>query len=161
MFGKKTEKAKSDVPNTVIGQGITIEAALLTGDESVRIDGTFFGNIDLNAKLILGPTGRIEGKIRAQEMQVSGEIEGNVECGESLRIGSTAKVNGDIKTPRASVDEGGQLNGRYMVGEAPSPSTTQPLLSEAARPATGTGGSFEKSFLDKSLELVDGPEARR
>jgi len=119
MFGRKTAAPQIEVPNTVIGKGITLETAMLTGKESVRIDGMFFGDIDLDGSLILGDTGCIEGMVHAKYIVLAGTVRGNIDCDTVLHISPTAKVYGDIRTHAIIVDEGGQLNGRYQVGEAP------------------------------------------
>jgi len=153
MFGKKTVAPQVEVPGTVIGKGITIEAALLTGKESVRIDGIFLGDVDLDGSLILGETGSVEGTVRAKYIILAGLVRGNVECDGTLHVSSTARVNGDIKTNSIIVDEGGQLNGRYQVGGVSTmiSAENQPLLQDGS-PETKSG---EKSYLDKSLEIAE------
>ena len=156
MFGKKTVAPQVEVPGTVIGKGITLEAALLTGKESVRIDGVFIGDVDLDGSLILGETGSIEGRVGAKYIIVAGLVRGNIECDGILHVSSTARVYGDIKTSSIIVDEGGQLNGRYQVGELPAMLSTenQPLLTNAM-PEENEARPGEKSYLAKSLEIVD------
>ena len=162
MFGKKGIAPQVEVPGTVIGKGITLEAAYLTGEESVRIDGVFLGDVNLDGSLILGESGSIEGKIRAKYIVAAGSVCGNIECDTILHISPTARVNGDIKTNSIIVDEGGQLNGRYQVGEGQSnnivSADSQPLLpnndSDESKSEIKPGGK-EKSYLDKSLEIVD------
>ena len=161
MFGKKTAAPQVDVPGTVIGKGITIEAALLTGRESVRIDGIFLGDVNLDGSLILGETGSIEGTVRASYIIVAGLIRGNIECDGVLHISPTARVNGDIKTNSIIVDEGGQLNGRYQVGEVKAmiSAEEQPLLPNSTPDPRSEVRREEKSYLDKSLEIVDSRDA--
>jgi cytoskeletal protein CcmA (bactofilin family) len=162
MFTKKKSDApiastvkssKPDMPVTVIGKGINIEAAKLTGNESVRIDGHFIGEVDLNSSLILGETGVIEGNTHAKYIVVGGTVRGDVSCDTVLHISPTAKVDGDIRTNSIIVEEGGQLNGRYQVGETPSLAKpeVQPLLTSdrTDRP------NRDRSYLEKSLEIVD------
>lgn len=155
MFGKKSVTPQVEVPDTVIGKGITLEAALLTGRESVRIDGIFLGDVNLEGSLILGETGTIEGTVRGKYIIVAGQIRGNIECEGVLHISPTARVNGDIRATSIIVDEGGQLNGRYQVGEAPAVigAENQPLLPEGVQEELQRPS--EKSYLDKSLEIVD------
>ena len=156
MFGKKTVAPQVEVPGTVIGKGITLEAALLTGQESVRIDGVFLGDVNLDGSLILGETGSIEGAVRAKYIIAAGQVRGNIES-DTLHVSTTARIDGDIKTNSIIVDEGGQLNGRYQVGEAQQllGAEKQPLLTNAS---DYTPRSDEKSYLDKSLEIVDNRE---
>ena len=155
MFGKKTVAPQIEVPDTIIGKGITLEAALLTGQESVRIDGVFLGDVNLGGSLILGESGTIEGKVRGKYIIVAGQVRGNIECEGILHISPTARVNGDIKAASIIVDEGGQLSGRYQVGEIPSMISVdnQPLLAEGK--SEDSLSISEKSYLDKSLEIVD------
>ncbi|MCL1988836.1 MAG: polymer-forming cytoskeletal protein [Firmicutes bacterium] len=150
MFGKKAVIPQVEVPGTVIGKGITLEAAVLTGKESVRIDGVFLGDVNLDGSLILGETGSIEGTVKAKYIILAGLVRGNIDCDGTLHVSSTARINGDIKTNSIIVDEGGQLNGRYQVGELPMVSADkQPLLS------TSSSKGDDKSYLDKSLEIID------
>jgi cytoskeletal protein CcmA (bactofilin family) len=128
---------------------------LLAGSESVRIDGTFLGDVELDGSLILGETGTIEGKVRGKYIIVAGQIRGNIECEGVLHISSSARVNGDITAASIIVDEGGQLNGRHQVGEVPTmiSAESQPLLTDTAPEETPR--KSEKSYLDKSIEIVD------
>ena len=154
MFGKKTVAPQVDVPHTVIGQGITLESALLTGKESVRIDGIFYGDVNLEGSLILGETGTIEGNVHAKYIIAAGLIKGNIECDTVLHVSPTARIYGDIKTSAIIVDEGGLLNGRYQVGEPSSHmirAENQPLLQDSYEDSK----PGEKSYLAKSLEIVD------
>jgi cytoskeletal protein CcmA (bactofilin family) len=126
MLFKKSLPAEIDSPNTVIGAGIVIEAARLTGRDSVRIDGEFKGNVELEGSLVLGDTGSITGDVRASYFLVAGEVNGNIYCDTQLHFASTARVVGDVSTPNLVLDEGSQVTGRYNVGETTPP----PLIYE-------------------------------
>jgi cytoskeletal protein CcmA (bactofilin family) len=117
MFSKKTSHAQLDMPNTVIGQGVLLEAARMTGRESIRIDGDFKGEIDIEASLVLGDTSVVTGDIRAQYIVVAGQVNGNIHCDTIVHFASTAQVYGDVVTRSLIMDEGSQVNGRYSVGE--------------------------------------------
>ena len=117
MFAKKTTTQQIDVPNTVIGRGALLEAARLTGNESVRIDGTFRGNIDIEGNLVLGDTGCVTGDIHANLIVIAGRVNGNIRCDTALHFASSSLVNGDIEAQSLIVDEGSQISGRYTVGE--------------------------------------------
>jgi cytoskeletal protein CcmA (bactofilin family) len=117
LFSKKALPAEIDSPSTVIGTGVTIEAARMTGTDSVRIDGKFKGNVELHGSLVLGETGSIIGDVRANYFLVAGEVSGNIYCDTQLHFASTARVVGDVNTPNLVLDEGSQVTGRYNVGE--------------------------------------------
>ena len=121
MFFKKVAEQALNAPNTVIGEGMSIEAIRMTGAESVRIDGTYKGNLELDGSLVLGDSGVIHGNVDASYFLVAGEITGNIKCHTQLHFASTAKVVGDIEAQSLIVDEGSQVTGRYRVGQPKSP----------------------------------------
>ena len=92
--------------NTFIDQGVTLKAQKLSGSESVRIDGRYIGNIDLDGYLQIGEPGRIEGSIQVSYALIAGEILGDVLCRATVHLSPTARVYGDITTDRIIIDEG-------------------------------------------------------
>lgn len=98
-------------PGAVIGQGFTIQAAKLTGSESIRIDGCYTGDIELDGTLHLSETGRIEGNILASAARIAGQVAGNIRCRSTLHLASTAVIDGDAETASIIVDEGAVLRG--------------------------------------------------
>jgi len=119
MFFKKIAGpvAELDAPNTVIGKGVYLEAARLSGNESVRINGIYKGLIDIEGSLVLGDEGSIAGDVRASYFLVAGEINGNIECTSQLHFASTAKVFGDVNAASLIVDDGAHVSGTYTVGK--------------------------------------------
>jgi len=124
MFFKKVAEQALNAPNTVIGEGMSLEAVRMTGAESVRIDGIYKGNLELEGSLVLGDSGVIHGNVEASYFLVAGEITGNVKCHTQLHFASTAKITGDIEAQSLIVDEGSQVNGRYKVGQPKTPIST-------------------------------------
>ena len=120
MFSKKTLTAQMDAPGTIVGRGAVLEAARLSGNESVRIDGIFRGNIDLDGSLVLGDAGSVTGDITAKYIVIAGRVNGNIHCESMLHFASTARVTGDIEAQSLIVDEGSQISGQYYVGEFPA-----------------------------------------
>lgn len=116
MFTKKTAAPQLETPGTIIGKGVFIEAAKMTGKESVRIDGLFQGTVDIDGSLMISDTGNIKGDIKAKYILAAGTINGNILCESVLHLASTSKVIGDVNTQTIIVDEGSQIDGRYWVG---------------------------------------------
>jgi len=116
FFLKKGDPVNDlDAPSTIIGKGVYIEAARMTGNESVRIDGIFKGNIEIDGSLVLGDSGSITGDVHASYFLAAGEINGDVVCDTQLHFASTCKVSGDVQASSLIVDEGAQVSGRYIV----------------------------------------------
>jgi len=115
-FGKSNVKASMDQPDTVIGKGVYLESARMTGQENVRIAGIFKGTIEIEGSVVLEDSGCITGDVHANYFLVAGEMNGNINCSTQLHFASTAKVVGDVKTNSLIADEGSQVDGRYVVG---------------------------------------------
>ena len=159
MLRKKIEngtKAIAEVPNTIIGKGIIIEASRLTGKESLRIDGTLYGDIDIEGSLILGESALIEGNVHANYIIIAGTLRGDISCESVLHLASTANVFGNIKTKTIIVDEGGKLDGRYQVGEEST--SVPPLLTQISE--GDAKNKSTRSYLDKSIEIIDLNESK-
>jgi len=107
----KRKERETDITNTVIGEGIAVEAGKIWGRGSVRIDGKFSGSIDITGELILGETGIIDGDIRAGKMLLAGKVTGTVGCEGLLHADQTATIIGDVSACSIMVDEGAVLNG--------------------------------------------------
>ena len=108
------EKGKKDYnkpANTFIDKGVTVQAQRLTGSESVRIDGTFIGDIELDAYLQIGETGQIEGNLNVTYAIIAGEITGNIICRATLHLSAKARVYGNIAATHIIIDEGAVFYG--------------------------------------------------
>ena len=121
MMGKKTVLGTP----TVIGRGVKLEAASLTGQDKARIDGDFCGDVDILA-LIVGESGCVTGDIRAKCVEISGRVTGNIFGGIVVHIKSTAHVEGCIETQTLITEKGSWFCGQCQMT---APSTNEiPLL---------------------------------
>lgn len=118
MFGNnKDNKSSSSTPSPSSGGGggvntidaqTSIKGDLKAGGD-IRIDGSLTGNLICEAKLIIGPKGRIEGDVTCKNATIEGTFKGNLIVKESLTIQATAKVEGDVKAAKMAVLSGGQV----------------------------------------------------
>jgi cytoskeletal protein CcmA (bactofilin family) len=103
--------------NSVIGRGFTINAALISGSDTLRIDGEVIGSIELDGVLHLSESGYVEGDVRVSSARVAGQINGNISCRSTLHLTPTAIVAGDVSAATAIVDEGAALRSRFRTGQ--------------------------------------------
>ncbi|MCL1806555.1 MAG: polymer-forming cytoskeletal protein [Oscillospiraceae bacterium] len=115
-MGKKG-KSEPPIPTTVIGEGVRLESANLTGSENVVIYGAFVGDIDLDGILSVGESGRVIGNIRAKRIEISGRVKGIVSCDATVYLTPTAYVEGNIETQILKMDEGARINGRCQMAD--------------------------------------------
>lgn len=102
----------------VIDRGCEFEGKL-SFQGTVRISGTFRGEIYTPDTLIVGEGARIQGKIDAGTVVISGEVNGSVRAKHRVEIHHPAVFRGDILTPSLSVDEGVIFEGQSKMAQAP------------------------------------------
>ncbi len=93
-----------------IDQGSEFEGKL-SFKETVRIDGTFTGEITSENTLIVGETGEISASIRSRSVMVSGTVEGDIVATRQLVLHKTARLQGNVETPSLVIEEGATFNG--------------------------------------------------
>ncbi len=136
MFSKKNSPLQAETPNTLIGKGVFLEAARMTGQESVRIDGNYKGEIDIDGTLVLGDTSNITGNIHAKYIVAAGFVDGNLSCDTILHMASTARIVGNVEAQSLIVDEGSQINGKYKIGDLmPNGEANQTAIRRIAPPS--------------------------
>jgi cytoskeletal protein CcmA (bactofilin family) len=104
MFNK--EKPTNDRVNssaTLISQGTTLKGDV-SSDTDLRIDGTIHGNVSCTAKIIIGPTGFIEGNIDGQQADVTGKVHGNITVQDMLQLRGESNVQGNINAGKLQID---------------------------------------------------------
>jgi|TARA_B100001939_G_scaffold340037_1_gene347581 cytoskeletal protein CcmA (bactofilin family) len=74
-----------------------------------RIDGIVEGNITTSGKIVVGKSGKINGKINCSNADISGSTSGKIEVAEVLSLMSESLIQGDIITGKLSVEEGAQV----------------------------------------------------
>jgi len=116
MIQKKQNKAVvGRNTDTIIGEGLILENALLKGGGVIRIDGKFSGTIDIKGHIILGETGILVGDVVADSALFAGQYQGNLFIKDTLHLTATAVLTGKIDTGKIIVDEGAVLNGSCNV----------------------------------------------
>lgn len=116
MFQKvnKSSAVESSSIN-LIGNGTHITGDINSNGD-VRIDGTLKGNLSISGKLVVGPSGNIEGNVICQNADISGEIHGKVTVSELLSLKSSAKLLGDIIAGKISIEPNATFTGTCNMG---------------------------------------------
>ena len=64
---------------------------------------------ETSGKIVVGKSGKINGKINCSNADISGSISGKIEVNEVLSLMSESLIEGDIVTGKLSVEEGAQV----------------------------------------------------
>lgn len=100
----------------MIAKGTLIEGKF-TSNEDAQVNGTIKGEVHCKKRLLMGPTGWIEGTIHTHSAIIKGHIKGTIVVQGVLHLHSTAKVDGVILAAALQVEEGAQYNGECKIGE--------------------------------------------
>ena len=99
-----------------IVEGTIIEGDIKS-DSNIRIDGYVKGTISVKGRLVLGPTGKIDGNIFCKNADLEeGKLNGVIEVDELLSLKSSAKLQGEISTNKLSIEPGAIFSGNCKMG---------------------------------------------
>jgi cytoskeletal protein CcmA (bactofilin family) len=106
-----SKNREPEIPSiNILGPGAVVKGEIqVNGD--FRIDGTLNGSIFCKGKIVVGPTGKIDGDIQCQNADFSGEVKASVRVAELLTLKETAKYSGDIITGKLAIEPGAQFSG--------------------------------------------------
>ena len=135
MFSKT--KMDSIVTNTDIGNGITLEGTKITGNGSIRIDGSVVGELDIDGSLTIGETGHMQGNIKVNHVLIAGKMDGNAFCREGIHLASTAQLNGNVETMAFVIDEGAIFTGMSKMNTNANDTGERNLLRRIKADAEG------------------------
>jgi cytoskeletal protein CcmA (bactofilin family) len=140
MFNAKNNgTSRSVIPESgavnIIGAGTSIEGDIVSGGD-IRIDGSLKGTIQTRGKLVVGPSGTIEGEVTCRDADISGSVHGKLIVTDLLALKATSKVTGDIVTGKLAIEPGADFSGSCGMGgvvkEMQHDSTQKPLAEKTA-----------------------------
>jgi cytoskeletal protein CcmA (bactofilin family) len=94
-------------------------------EDTMRIDGRFYGRIVSKNELIVGESATIEGEIHVGRIAVSGTISGKIKADQRIEIHRSGRVFCDLDTPTLVVEEGATFQGTVLMGDQSQPA--QPI----------------------------------
>lgn len=100
---------------TLIGAGTTLKGDIKSNND-LRIDGTVIGNINSNAKIIIGNTGVVEGDIMGTQADIVGKVSGNIRAKELLQLRGESTVTGNIYAGKLQIEPTATFNGQCHMG---------------------------------------------
>ena len=119
----------NDIPNkerTSISHSTSI-VGNIKAEEHLIINGTVKGNIEINNyTLFIGPSGRLDGEVHAQNVRVRGYMRGEINAKGSVEITQEANFSGIIRSKGISVESGAFFDALVELGRgSPEPEDVQ------------------------------------
>ena len=115
MSTEKTSGNGSGNGTTLISSGTTIKGDI-SSNSDLRIDGTIIGNINSNAKIVIGGSGVVEGDINGNHADIVGKTSGTIKVKELLQLRGECVVNGNIYAGKLQIEPTATFNGQCHMG---------------------------------------------
>lgn len=115
---KNTKTTPQGIPSNSINSivhGTELQGTIKAASD-IRIDGMLKGNLDCKGKVIIGPTGTVDGDIQCENAVVEGYFSGLLIVSELLHVRETAKIEGDVHTKKLIVQSGSSFNVSCKMG---------------------------------------------
>ncbi len=106
---KSTSTASSSSALNSIVSGTKIEGKVHC-ENDIRIDGHLKGSLTCNSKVIIGPSGMVDGDIECENAVIEGHFVGILTVKDSLQVKESANIKGDINTDKLVVHSGAVFN---------------------------------------------------
>ena len=108
---------------THIAPGSRIQGQL-SGPTELLVEGEVEGEIRVDATVMIGTEGVVQGPVTAHVVRIGGRVYGNVTASDRVEVAPSGSVEGDIAAPRIIIAEGAFFKGRVeMMGAEPNQST--------------------------------------
>ncbi len=122
----------SDV-NTLVGKGSHFEGKM-TFEGTVRVDGSFVGEIVSDDTLIIGEGAEVRAELDVAKIVIYGTVYGNIHASESVELLGSARAVGNVITPSLVVERGAVFDGNCRMGALVWPESVEAESSESEIP---------------------------
>jgi cytoskeletal protein CcmA (bactofilin family) len=109
MFEKSPKTIKDPFAKTNrIVEGTTIKGDIIS-QADFRLDGQLIGNFTSSGKIVIGPTGSVNGDIKCINADIEGAFNGRIEVEELLTVKAKAVITGDVIVGKLAVEPGAEF----------------------------------------------------
>ncbi|MFI5205023.1 MAG: polymer-forming cytoskeletal protein [Flavobacteriales bacterium] len=128
-MSKSPENNSPEKLNRIV-DGTSIEGHIKS-DSNIRIDGKLKGTIQTRGRLVIGPSGFIDGDITCENADIEGTFTGKIQVNGLLTLKHSAKLKGEIITAKLAIEPGAVFSGSCtMSGAHKEPLNDQPSMEK-------------------------------
>ncbi|HEY8896637.1 MAG TPA: polymer-forming cytoskeletal protein [Niastella sp.] len=137
MFNQKSKSDDNEsiAPGTgaatIIAAGTTLKGDISSNGD-IRIDGTLQGNIQCQAKVVIGSNGSVDGDISGQQADIMGKVTGTIKVKELLQLKGGSQVNGNLYAGKLQIEPSANFNGQCHMTTATNGVVTDALNDKKA-----------------------------
>lgn len=154
----KAAPASRRIVPSVVSVDMNILGNIIS-EGSIDFDGTIDGNIRCGT-LVLRQSGRVNGEIHADTVQVYGKVKGLIKA-KSVHLFSSCSVEGIIMHETIAIEDGATIDGKFKrSNKSAAPSLPLPqqfaMMDEQTAGEESDSSSFEPPKLLENIRLIAG-----
>jgi cytoskeletal protein CcmA (bactofilin family) len=97
----------------VVGEGVVLTGSLAVPNKAF-VSGSINGDITVHS-LIVGSTGKIEGKIDCQTADIAGHVKDDLHAHELLVVRASSTISGKIFYKEIDIEKGAKVTGQLFM----------------------------------------------
>jgi cytoskeletal protein CcmA (bactofilin family) len=90
----------------------------LVVDDSIRVEGTFTGQIQTRGTLQITSGAQVQADIHASYVVIAGSFEGQIDSEQRVDLLPPGRIRADLRTKRLVVEDGAQFDGKVQMEPA-------------------------------------------
>ncbi len=115
MIGKNNNTDGEFGAHNQIAKGTQIQGDIKT-EGVLRVDGTLKGSIESTGKVVIGPSGSVDGSVICASANIAGYVKAKVQVKELMHLQASAKLHGDITVGKLAIEPGATFSGTCSMG---------------------------------------------
>jgi cytoskeletal protein CcmA (bactofilin family) len=117
---------------TIIAAGTTLKGDIASNGD-IRIDGTLQGNIQCQAKVVIGANGSVDGDISGQQADIMGKVTGTIKVKELLQLKGGSFVSGNLYAGKLQIEPSANFNGQCHMTTATNGQVNEVVADKKAK----------------------------
>ncbi|THU40680.1 polymer-forming cytoskeletal protein [Niastella caeni] len=117
---------------TIIAAGTTLKGDISSNGD-IRIDGTLQGNIQCQAKVVIGSNGSVDGDISGQQADIMGKVTGTIKVKELLQLKGGSYVSGNLYAGKLQIEPSANFNGQCHMTTATNGQVNEVVADKKAK----------------------------
>lgn len=126
-----------DSKSSVLGPTLKFKGELIA-DEDILIQGKVEGTIRHSSSLTIGESGHVKADVTAEYIAVEGRVDGDLRGSKCVKIRESARINGNVVSPKVSLVEGAEFNGKIDMDSDPTATTAAKPEKQPAKDAVAS-----------------------
>lgn len=122
------DESTTNVTTSIVSEGATIEGVLEFSSVDLRIEGTVYGDITTDGRVVVSKGAKVEGTINARTIQIAGGVEGHIQAEEELVLCPPSEVHATLEADVLEIQPGADFSGEV-------PTSAQEALDPEEEPS--------------------------